>query len=144
MNRRGFTLLEMLIVIAMIGILSSVAIVNFNSAREKANDIVAMQTMRSLIPVIQMCIDDNAALCPDCLKIVDYPDFENWRIPTSQLRICDNNDDQLWPILKNGWEYRLSMYDFQYFEWFYRVGKDNKSIECGKIINDSNSECKFL
>ncbi len=38
MNKEGFTLLELLVVITIISILSSIALVNLKSAKEKGQD----------------------------------------------------------------------------------------------------------
>jgi prepilin-type N-terminal cleavage/methylation domain-containing protein len=46
MKREGFTLVELLIVIAIIGVLSSSAIFNLNIGRQKARDSIRLAELR--------------------------------------------------------------------------------------------------
>ena len=48
MNRKGFTLIEMLVVIAIIGLLSSVVIIGLSGAREKARDAKRLSDIRQI------------------------------------------------------------------------------------------------
>ena len=48
MNRKGFTLIELMIVVVIIGILSSIAIPKFKSVKEQANASACRCNMRSL------------------------------------------------------------------------------------------------
>ena len=48
MNRKGFTLIEMLVVIAIIGLLSSVVIIGLSGAREKARDAKRIADIRQI------------------------------------------------------------------------------------------------
>ena len=48
MNRKGFTLIELMIVVVIIGILSSIAIPKFTSIKEQANEAACRCNMRSL------------------------------------------------------------------------------------------------
>ena len=55
----GFTLVELLVVISIIGILSSFAIVSLNSARIKARDALRKGDMAQLRTALNLYYDDN-------------------------------------------------------------------------------------
>jgi len=48
MNRKGFTLIELMIVVVIIGVLSSIAIPKFTSVKEQANASTCRCNMRAL------------------------------------------------------------------------------------------------
>jgi prepilin-type N-terminal cleavage/methylation domain-containing protein len=65
-NGIGFTLVEVLVVIAIIGILSSVAVVNLNSARDKARVAAVTGLFDEINTAVLLCInDDKQILCTD-------------------------------------------------------------------------------
>lgn len=53
--KKGFTLVEVLVAISIIGILSGVAYVGFSDSRIKAKDSAAMNTGMSLVGIISQC-----------------------------------------------------------------------------------------
>nr|WP_302054891.1 prepilin-type N-terminal cleavage/methylation domain-containing protein [Pseudomonas sp. KHPS1] len=48
-KQKGFTLIELMIVIAIIGILAAIAIPQFNEYRAKANDSLALADNKNLV-----------------------------------------------------------------------------------------------
>ena len=53
MNKKGYTLIELMIVIAIIGILAAIAIPNFTKVRERAAERAAGATLSSLVQAME-------------------------------------------------------------------------------------------
>lgn len=60
-GEKGFTLIELMIVIAILGILAAVAIPNFLNARGKAQDAAALSTLEAMKTAMEMYAADNGA-----------------------------------------------------------------------------------
>ncbi|OQB48589.1 MAG: Type II secretion system protein G precursor [bacterium ADurb.Bin157] len=59
-NRKGFTLIELMIVIAIIGILAAMAIPNFKKAREQAREKACYSNIRVLLGAVEMYNMDHS------------------------------------------------------------------------------------
>ena len=71
MNKKGFTLMEMLIVIAIIAILIAIAIPTFTAALEKSRqktDLANARALKSLVVAQYMAADDGEATTPVDVK----------------------------------------------------------------------------
>ena len=56
----GFTLVELLIIIAIIGILAAIVLVSLNSARQKGRDAKRIADVRQIMTALQLYFQDNA------------------------------------------------------------------------------------
>lgn len=60
-NNKGFTLIELMVVIAIIGILTSIGLVSFSGARAKANDAKRRADLKTLQTALEGYYNDNNA-----------------------------------------------------------------------------------
>ncbi|HBR13299.1 MAG TPA: hypothetical protein DD697_01180, partial [Candidatus Komeilibacteria bacterium] len=67
---QGFTLIELIVVIAIIGILSTLAVVSFNDSRSKARDSERLSDVRAIQGAVELYIENNGT-APD-------PFLETW------------------------------------------------------------------
>lgn len=61
---KGFTLVELLVVITIIGILATVALVSLNSARSKARDAKRLGDVRQIALALEFCYNDTGKYLP--------------------------------------------------------------------------------
>jgi len=92
-GQRGFTLVELLIVVAIVGLLSSIAVVNLLNAVDKAKQKRTMMDMRTIGAAVEAYGTDNARypqgvatwpalkseINPHFMK--DPPDVDGWQNP---------------------------------------------------------------
>ncbi|WP_434798141.1 type II secretion system protein [Terrisporobacter vanillatitrophus] len=75
-RRRGFTLIEMVIVITIIGILSSIAVTKYSKVQENAKKNADYATAANLATAAMISISDgNTSVQPSDLKNDEYIQF---------------------------------------------------------------------
>ncbi|MCX6729913.1 MAG: type II secretion system protein [Candidatus Portnoybacteria bacterium] len=62
MNKKGFTLIEILVVVSIIGILATIVIVSVGSARAKARDSKRISDLNQVQNAIWLYYDNNGAM----------------------------------------------------------------------------------
>lgn len=93
--KTGFSLVEILVVIAIIGILASRQIINLNRAREKAKVAILQETMQAIVPLAQICFDNDQEIVDGATPAVRC----NNSVWTPEGTFCLGDN---WPRLKNG------------------------------------------
>jgi type II secretory pathway pseudopilin PulG len=103
-------------VIAIIGILASVVLVNLNSARTKAKDAAALATGMQITKVVQMCDIDGG-------KVV---------APAVGGNICNLGGSYgVWPLAPSGWTWTAT-------SW---VDGENNLFHLGSTYNSNQIHC---
>lgn len=70
LGRNGFTLIEVLIVVAIIGILTTILIANYNQARENSRDKIRRSELKELQLAIELYKSQYSSYPPDLTALV--------------------------------------------------------------------------
>jgi len=72
MKNKGFTLIEILITVTIIGVLASVVVGSLSTAREKGNDAAIKSTFSSLRSEAEIIFDDTGSYATFCTEIANF------------------------------------------------------------------------
>lgn len=64
-TRTGFTLVELLVVVAIIGVLTTLVLANFNAARDRARDVERKSDLDQVKKALRMYYNDNTSYPAD-------------------------------------------------------------------------------
>jgi len=93
---RGFTLVELLIVIAIMGILSSVTVGQFVTAKKKANDVARKSDLNGVSKALQMYFADYGKM-PEVSAINWGEEFKDGDYVYMKVLPRENNINPNWP-----------------------------------------------
>ena len=75
MNNKGFTLIELMIVIAIIAIMAAIAIPQFQIYREKTHNMAIQSDLKNFITVMELYRAGNSSYPADFAELKAYTDF---------------------------------------------------------------------
>jgi general secretion pathway protein G len=121
-NRSGFTLVEVMICVCIVGVLSAIATPIYSGYRERARMSVTITDMRTIEDKIFIFAADNAAL-PDTLAQIGMDKvLDPWGRPFAYLRIDGGDVKGKGKLRKDHFMVPVNT-DFD----LYSLGRDGKS-----------------
>ena len=72
MNQKGFTLIELMIVIAIIGILAAIAIPQFSAYRQRAGDSATQADIKNAVTAQEVFFTDNDSYAGNTAALIPF------------------------------------------------------------------------
>ncbi|MCK4259804.1 MAG: prepilin-type N-terminal cleavage/methylation domain-containing protein [Halanaerobiales bacterium] len=114
-RQEGFTILELLVVIVIIGILATIALPKFGSVRNDANIAVSKSNLKSLQTAIERYLLDNGSYPSDLSTIVSAGFIKK--------KTC------LIPATTDAYQYGENGTDFLLYDSKYDIFASNEELE---------------
>lgn len=122
-DQKGFSLIELMVVIAIMGILAIIAVTALNAARDRARQTAALSTLSGLQAGATLCAEDA------------YKLNENGKLPGSGLLgkdavstepICEGSETT-WPKLPTNYHWvAAGVKGADNDDWYYTAGRNGK------------------
>lgn len=126
-NNKAFTLVEIMVAIAIVGILAGVVMVSISSYADRARSTAALQTASSVMPAAMKCVLEGKSISPT---------GSSYAKPTAGNSICDGSSFT-WPALgtssTSGWEYKAAGY-LTDGDFYYLIGPPNQTLTSGNKL----------
>ncbi|MFP3904099.1 MAG: type II secretion system protein [Armatimonadota bacterium] len=114
-TRIGFTLVEMLVVIAIIAVLSAILFPVFNSAREKGRETTCMSNLKQIGTAIELYVQDANGFLPlanNRPSEQSDPGIADVLMPytkSSEIFRCPSDKDDMWQQEGTSYDYAQGM-----------------------------------
>jgi len=147
LRRRGFTLVELLVVIGIIALLVSILLPALNKAREDAKRVRCLSNQRQLVMAWQMYASDNKGHIVSS-NTPFYPSTPWWYWAAGGNTLDCLYNGKLWPYLKNYDVYKCPndriMYTHTYSINGYLAGENGDRIFTTGAIKKSWATFVFI